>query len=314
MKIGIIGGGVIGLTSGVVLAEAGHEIEILTRDPFEKTTSYAAGAMCYPFGVEQSPRVIEWYKRTKTVLEELRPINEVGILEAKWRRLSHSDKFELPFWFNDIKTARELVFGDPLLPENYRSGIAADFLMMAVDTYFPWLLKRLLKSGGRVTICDIETVQSISSKYDLLINATGIGARKLSNDETVYPARGQSIIVKNPGIEYHTAMQDEMFYLYPRGTQCLIGGSFDIDAWDLTPDENLTKRLLKRAGEMEPLLKNPEVLNVRVGLRPMRKEVRLELETLSNGTPLIHNYGHGGAGYTLSWGCAFDVLKIINNL
>lgn len=313
MKIGIIGGGVIGLTSGIVLAEAGHTVEILTRDPFEKTTSYAAAAICYPYGVEESPRVMDWFRQTLKVLEKLGVSSNIGIFEAKWRKLSRAERFEYPFWFHEIQGARELKAGDPLLPEGFVSGITAEMLLMAVDTYFPWLLGRFAKAGGRITMRDVESVQSISGNYDLLVNATGIGAHEFCSDNGVYPARGQSVIVKNPGVKFHTVLNEEIFYLYPRGEQCLIGGSFDVDAWDLTPDDDLTRRILARAGEVESLLKDPEVINVRVGLRPMREKIRLEREILADGTPLVHNYGHGGAGYTMSWGCAFEVLKLIEH-
>ena len=49
-----------------------------------------------------------------------------------------------------------------------------------------------------------------------------------------------------------------------------------------------------------------------MGLRPSRTEVRLEEEFIGD-TRVIHNYGHGGAGVTLSWGCADEVASIVND-
>jgi D-amino-acid oxidase len=39
--------------------------------------------------------------------------------------------------------------------------------------------------------------------------------------------------------------------------------------------------------------------------------VRLEAEPGDGGAPLtVHNYGHGGAGITLSWGCAREAAGL----
>jgi D-amino-acid oxidase len=46
-------------------------------------------------------------------------------------------------------------------------------------------------------------------------------------------------------------------------------------------------------------------------LRPARSEVRLEPDALDDGRPLVHNYGHGGSGFTLSWGCADEVARLV---
>jgi len=48
-----------------------------------------------------------------------------------------------------------------------------------------------------------------------------------------------------------------------------------------------------------------------VGLRPYRPSVRLEAEALPGGGVLWHNYGHGGAGVTLSWGCAREITSAV---
>ena len=44
-----------------------------------------------------------------------------------------------------------------------------------------------------------------------------------------------------------------------------------------------------------------------MGLRPGRREVRLEKEETASGA-IIHNYGHAAYGHTLSWGCAAEVV------
>jgi D-amino-acid oxidase len=51
------------------------------------------------------------------------------------------------------------------------------------------------------------------------------------------------------------------------------------------------------------------VLEHRKGVRPRRTGVRLELD-VGPGPAIIHNYGHGGAGITLSWGCAEEVGRL----
>jgi D-amino-acid oxidase len=40
--------------------------------------------------------------------------------------------------------------------------------------------------------------------------------------------------------------------------------------------------------------------------------VRLERDRLRDGRIAIHNYGHGGAGFTLCRGCAEDVAKLVS--
>src|SRR6516165_3114927 len=86
---------------------------------------------------------------------------------------------------------------------------------------------------------------------------------------------------------------------------------------------NDTDRLPLRGGEILPdpdfSLLRPKDLNV-IGVRPHREGgVRLELEQqpiASRWGPkfLIHNYGHGGAGITLSFGCASVVADHVRTL
>jgi D-amino-acid oxidase len=103
-------------------------------------------------------------------------------------------------------------------------------------------------------------------------------------------------------------------YAIPRANDCVLGGTNEV-SYDLNPDPKTTEAIV---AECSRVLKvsNPRVIRERVGLRPFRKSgVRLEKGKLSDGRTVIHNYGHGGSGFTLSWGCAenvFELAKIDN--
>lgn len=88
-----------------------------------------------------------------------------------------------------------------------------------------------------------------------------------------------------------------------------MGGTADEGAWDLAPDPATEAALLAKGVAMEPRLAGCRVLGRAVGLRPARSEVRLEAERVE-GSLVVHNYGHGGAGVTLSWGCAEEAARL----
>jgi D-amino-acid oxidase len=136
-----------------------------------------------------------------------------------------------------------------------------------------------------------------------VVNCTGIGARELVPDEQLTPVRGQVVIVANPGVtEWFVGETDPPVYFFPHGDTVLLGGT----AGHTRTGEDIRDR----CAEVEPRLKDAPILQTRTGLRPTRPEVRLAVERLGAST-VVHNYGHGGAGITLSWGCAAEVLRLL---
>jgi D-amino-acid oxidase len=87
----------------------------------------------------------------------------------------------------------------------------------------------------------------------------------------------------------------------------VLGGTADDTRADRQPDDEVAARILQRCVAIEPRLAGLPVLEHRVGLRPARARVRLERE----GT-VVHNYGHGGAGVSISWGCAREVTRAVS--
>lgn len=61
-----------------------------------------------------------------------------------------------------------------------------------------------------------------------------------------------------------------------------------------------------------PDLSDAVVIERKAGVRPCRSELRLEAEMVGSGKKLVfHNYGHGGVGLSLAWGCALKVAELL---
>jgi D-amino-acid oxidase len=91
----------------------------------------------------------------------------------------------------------------------------------------------------------------------------------------------------------------------------VLGGTAQRGDTRTSPDDADTAVILASLQRHLPALRGARVRAVRVGLRPWRRTVRLELERLPGGRRLVHDYGHGGSGYTLSWGCAAEVARLL---
>jgi D-amino-acid oxidase len=149
----------------------------------------------------------------------------------------------------------------------------------------------------------------------VIVNCSGIGANRLVPAPDVTPVRGQAVLVENPGLsEFFVGVgadPGDVSYYFPHGDTAVLGGTEEPGNWSLEPDPATAERILGRCAAIQPKLRGAAVAGHRVGLRPVRPSVRLEAESLRGGRMLLHNYGHGGAGVTLSWGCALDVAAVV---
>ncbi len=151
-----------------------------------------------------------------------------------------------------------------------------------------------------------------------MVNCSGVAARDLVPDPAVVPVRGQVVIAANPGIEEFFISRDEeppwIVYMFPHGEHGPAGRHER--GRQLGPGAQnllLPNGSWLECAAIDPRLRGATILGHRVGLRPYRPEVRLESEPFGGGV-LWHNYGHGGAGISLSWGCAAEITAAADRL
>ncbi|HEX6751304.1 MAG TPA: FAD-dependent oxidoreductase [Longimicrobium sp.] len=308
----VVGAGVIGLTSAIRLQEAGWRVRIWAAEAPERTTSAVAAAIWYPYRVGPEALVKAWGERSFAVFEELARDGSTGVrmlpgIELLPRR---ADPHDVPEWASHIADFRVATGGD--IPDG-RVGWALTVPVADTGVYLRWLAARFADNGGMMEIRRVASLAEAAAACPLVVNCSGLGARELVGDGAMRPVRGQVLRVENPGLtrfwldEYHP---DGLLYIIPRSGDCILGGTAEEGEEDTTPDMDVSEQIRWRCAELEPDLADARLLEHRVGLRPWRPEIRLEAEALPGGATVIHNYGHGGAGVTLSWGCAERIAEL----
>jgi D-amino-acid oxidase len=304
----VVGAGIIGLTTAVHLAESGLAVEVRSAAPPELSTSAAAGAMWCLSYVEESERVLEWSRHTLAQFIELGSagaggVRIVGGIEAcRRQRVAPLSETLLP----GVRPC------DPSeLPPGFVCGSRFDVPIVDMPVYLGHLQDRLRSAGGRLRLERVRSLEEVSATVEIVVNCAGIGASALVPDPEVDPVRGQLVIVDNPGIVEFFAEDDDdddLLYVLPHGEKAVLGGCAERGRWDVEPDAVVAKSIIERCAEILPVLADARIIEHRVGLRPVRPRVRCEMNRRSDGGWLGHNYGHGGSGVTLSWGCARTIL------
>ena len=308
----VLGAGVIGLTTALRLQEAGLAPRIVTKALPPTTTSAVAAAMWYPYKAYPEAKVLPWSRRTLDVCYDLRDEPAAGVSITTMIDVFDRPMHE-PWWKAAVRTFRRARPDE--LPEGYVDGFVAEVPLIETPIHLRYLLERFEAGGGIVDVRPegVADLAEVARPGRLIVNCTGLGARALVGDEALYPIRGQIVRVANPGLD--RCIADDLgpraiSYVIPRRHDVVLGGTAQEHDWNEHPDDATTDQILANAAALEPRIAGADALEVRVGLRPGRPAVRLEREPGPNGSTVVHNYGHGGSGFTLAWGCAEEVVRL----
>ena len=304
----VVGAGVSGLSSAIRLLENDWEVTIWSSEFSPNTTSDIAAALWYPFLSAPVEKTNIWGSETYDVLKVLSRFPQTGVSMTQTYEYFREEQPD-PLWKESVDGFKRL---NKDLPEDYVECFSFMTSVIEMPIYLQWLMNRYEELGGNHKVKRINNFSNISEQYNLIVNCTGLESKTLLNDSEVYPVRGQIIRVKTDIKEMYLDQQiSTLAYIVPRSEDMILGGVAQNNDWSLETRMEDRDNILEKCCKLIPELKNAEIIEDMVGLRPGRSEVRLEKEILL-GRPMIHNYGHGGSGVTLSWGCADDVVELAN--
>ncbi len=304
-NIHILGGGVIGLTTAVTLQQIGYSVNIVTQRDAQNTVSGVAAAIWFPYKAYPMKEVNEWSLYSYNKYLELEKDGNTGVSFIPFTIVEKETT--APSWLASLPKGLK-----PTKNKTRYNGVdsiayTALFPLIETPLFIKYLQNQFMELGGKVQYETITSIEDLDPGITY-INCLGLGAAKIFNDPDMYPIQGQIVKlepnadIKGLSIEYPIdSFEDEHLYIIPRSDCIVVGGSSVNNNFSTVADEKRTQRILNRAYSIVPELKKLKILDSVVGLRPGRSRIKLSKDDNYN---IFHNYGHGGAGYTVAWGCA----------
>ncbi len=298
----------MGLTCALELARAGHAVRVHTADDVGATTSAVAAAVWFPYRAAPADAVLRWAAGSLQVFTALAEDLVTGVVLREGTVVHRTPEPDL-WWAPGIAGLRPATAGE--LPPGAPAGTRCTLPVVEMGRYLPWLVDACRAAGVEIVPGRVDRLADVPG--DVVVLAAGVRSGEHAGEGSHGAVQGQVVRLANPGLRDWLLDEDNpagLTYVVPRGDDVVCGGTAVEGATGTDPDPGVEAAILARVRALVPPLGDAPVRSRGVGLRPARPTVRLDRTEL-DGRPLISCYGHGGAGVTLSWGCAADVVALV---
>jgi D-amino-acid oxidase len=314
-KILLLGAGIIGLNTALRLAlETEHQVSIWAADLTDITSSYA-GAFWWPTqSITSETNLVDWGSATFHFLHGLD--QEAGVVNRKIIGLDEQP-CQIPPWFGVIPRCRQASAAE--VTAKFSHGLVIESApVIDPPVHLKWLRDRLAGLAIPIQLRKVTSLQEALAQCPIVINCTGIGARELCHDKDLRPVSGQLVKIRANTIDrviFVGNRPERTAYIVPHATHTILGGTYFVDDFQTRLDEDEVLAILARCNELYPPLRatKDDIIGGSKAPRPVRPTLRLEVEKQAGGL-VIHNYGQGRSGFSLAYGCAGEVLRLLHQV
>ncbi|CAG9566332.1 unnamed protein product [Danaus chrysippus] len=322
MKVAVLGAGINGLGCAVRIKEKypNYDVVIISDKFTPDTTGDGSGGLWKPYCSGKTPQslITKWGMESYRLYHKLWLEGGYDVTLVPLYDL-YREKKPLPErpWSNQVfgfknLDEKHLEYLNRLHHSDFVSGITFTSFIVRPSTMLAHLTQRFKTDGGKILTRSIKSLDDDElMKYDVIINCLGLGARDVVPDDKMFPVRGQLMRVYAPWLTATIYDVQKDIYMISTTDICVMGGTQQVNDYNRQINVEDRDKIFNGCTRVVPAIKNAKLISEWVGLRPGRDEIRLESEN-RNGKFYIHNYGHGGSGFTLFWGCASNVLKIFD--
>lgn len=306
MRVRVVGAGVIGLACALHCADAGHEVQVVAAETLDDTTSAVAAALWYPYRALPQDAVTRWARLGFAALQTMAADPATGVDMRSGRQLFRTPTAD-PWWAGAAPPLERLA--DAELPAGYVDGFRLTVPVVDMPLHLRWLDGQLRARGIHTVHRRLASLAEARDDVDVVVNCAGLGAGLLADDPALHPVRGQVVLVDQVNLDRWVLDESDSTYLtyvVPRRDIVVVGGTALEGDGDMRVRAETAEQIMAKARDLVPELAEARVIAHRVGLRPARSSVRLERDG-----DIVHCYGHGGAGVTLAYGCAQDVVELL---
>ncbi|GFN95184.1 D-aspartate oxidase [Plakobranchus ocellatus] len=323
-RVIVLGAGITGLSSADCVQRACPQahVQLVSEDFSPKTTGDGSAGFWEPYLMTDS--AAQMVKRVSAVtfkhLTSLAYSPLAGVVKTQMLSGYHlcaGVPKEVPSYADTFENYRDLSKKEMERFPDAEWGTFSTTVSVDVTPYMAWLMRSFKAQGGIVRRQKVTTIEEIASECDILINCSATSSRYLFNDDGVFPVRGQVWKVRAPWLKHFYVWDNHgkgHTYILPGVDYVTVGGTAQVGDWNRQPDSQDAARIWENAVEFLPALRQATPLKSWAGLRPSRESPRLEcqpMKVLGRTIKVIHNYGHGGSGVTMHWGCALEVARMV---